>query len=221
MRALKTDSIDFSILQDWMSFCKDKHTGGCNISQQDEGRIGLKVIDCETLMLVDLGDLEYLTLSYQWGVGEKAPEYSIALPNLGSLPATIRDSITATLKLGYRYIWIDRYCIDQSNIKDAMRQIQKMDIIYRHSEATLIAVGGTGPSYGLPGVSERQRQMQYRFQFGDKEFVGPIHFVDGVVNKSRWGTRGWTFQEGALSRRRFIFTDQQVYFECHEMCCYE
>jgi hypothetical protein len=31
---------------------------------------------------------------------------------------------------------------------------------------------------------------------------------------SIWNTRCWTYQEGALSRRRIYFTGQQVYFEC-------
>ncbi|KAH8590391.1 hypothetical protein B0O99DRAFT_634786 [Bisporella sp. PMI_857] len=29
-------------------------------------------------------------------------------------------------------------------------------------------------------------------------------------------SRAWTFQEGLFSRRRIIFTDSEVYFECHE-----
>jgi hypothetical protein len=33
--------------------------------------------------------------------------------------------------------------------------------------------------------------------------------------------RGWTYQEGVLSRRRLVFTDEQVYYECAGMYCYE
>jgi hypothetical protein len=33
--------------------------------------------------------------------------------------------------------------------------------------------------------------------------------------------RGWTYQEALLSRRRLCFTDEQVYFECESMYCYE
>lgn len=41
------------------------------------------------------------------------------------------------------------------------------------------------------------------------------------ITKSTWSTRGWTFQEGVLSRRRLVFTKEQIYFECKAMNCYE
>lgn len=34
-------------------------------------------------------------------------------------------------------------------------------------------------------------------------------------------TRGWTYQEGLLSKRRIFFTDEQVYFECDARHCFE
>jgi len=96
-----------------------------------------------------------------------------------------------------------------------------MDLIYRNSEATIITAAGEDPSYGLPGVGDCHRRRQFRFQIGKRCFVGPMRFMDKVVDGSRWGTRGWTFQEGRLSRRRLVFTDDQVYFECRGMYCYE
>jgi hypothetical protein len=35
-----------------------------------------------------------------------------------------------------------------------------------------------------------------------------------MLQNSVWTTRTWTFQEAILSRRRLIFTDSQVYYEC-------
>ena len=34
-------------------------------------------------------------------------------------------------------------------------------------------------------------------------------------------TRGWTLQESILSRRRLVFTPDQIYFECNAMNCFE
>jgi hypothetical protein len=34
------------------------------------------------------------------------------------------------------------------------------------------------------------------------------------IGSSDWNTRAWTYQEALLSRRRLVFTDRQVYFQC-------
>lgn len=35
--------------------------------------------------------------------------------------------------------------------------------------------------------------------------------------RSKWATRGWTYQEGCLSRRRLIFTDKEVLLLCNKL----
>ena len=56
--------------------------------------------------------------------------------------------------------------------------------------------------------------------------MGPIHFLPtlsrtweqfNLSQGRRWSTRGWTFQEGHLSKRRLIFTAEQVLWTCGHM----
>jgi antitoxin component of RelBE/YafQ-DinJ toxin-antitoxin module len=42
-----------------------------------------------------------------------------------------------------------------------------------------------------------------------------------AVGASTWVTRGWTYQEGVLSRRCLVFTNEQVYWECRGMAVNE
>jgi len=109
MRSLRSDSIDFTILQNWLEFCRENHTKHCGPSQISS-RVSIKLVDCETRKLVDSSDdMRYLTLSYMWGQNEEPPEFSEQLPDVDKLPNTIKDAIITTQKLGFRYLWIDRY----------------------------------------------------------------------------------------------------------------
>ena len=42
-----------------------------------------------------------------------------------------------------------------------------------------------------------------------------------AIRDSQWSTRGWTYQEAILSRRRLVFTEEQVYWECRGMALNE
>ncbi|KAI8941549.1 hypothetical protein NX059_002765 [Plenodomus lindquistii] len=54
--------------------------------------------------------------------------------------------------MGLRYLWIDRYCVDQnSNTKHTI--IQRMDAIYLGAEFTIVNAAGQGSNCSLPGVT--------------------------------------------------------------------
>ncbi|KAM7189313.1 Heterokaryon incompatibility protein (HET) domain containing protein [Naviculisporaceae sp. PSN 640] len=42
-----------------------------------------------------------------------------------------------------------------------------------------------------------------------------------TIRRSKWGTRGWTYQEGVLPARRLVFTSDQIYWECNNMTLQE
>ena len=50
-------------------------------------------------------------------LGPKQPcgntELSILSPD--TTPRVITDAMTATVELGWQYLWVDRYCIDQND----------------------------------------------------------------------------------------------------------
>jgi hypothetical protein len=99
-------------------------------------------------------------------------------------------------------------------------QILLMGQIYSQSQLCIIAATGIDPNYGLPGVSKRNRKVQVQISLGQLDLVEQF-LPPKLVRQSLWSTRGWTLQEGCLSRRKLIFTDEQAIFSCHEMCCQE
>jgi hypothetical protein len=58
-----------------------------------------------------------------------------------------------------------------------------------------------------------KRKTPLSFTVGDRTFA-VFGSTISAVNTSRWNTRGWTYQEALLSRRRLVFTDTRVYMQC-------
>ncbi|KAF2249688.1 HET-domain-containing protein, partial [Trematosphaeria pertusa] len=176
----------------------------------------LKAIDCEERKVVRApGDCNFVALSYVWGDSSTISPFSgVILPQ--NLPATIEDSIQVARQLGYRFLWVDRYCIDQSDTQAKLDQIQQMGQIYGSAALTMIAATGTDPTHGLPGISAGLAQSD-----PPKVRVGSLTVMHYDVpaalelSSSTWATRAWTYQESYLSKRRLVFTDNRVFMLCN------
>ncbi|KAK3490301.1 heterokaryon incompatibility protein-domain-containing protein [Neurospora hispaniola] len=231
-RIIIPHQVNYNIIGEWLSLCRSGHVH-CDGDDADVVTIpGFQVIDCTTskiLSAVDLlangreaGRVEYVTLSYVWGqageAGFNGPvmrENGLTLPD--ALPLVISDAIEVVKRLGYRYLWIDRYCIPQNDSPLKHIQIRMMDRIYSCSVLTIIAAAGDGPEYGLPGVSSRHRTEQLSVQVTEGISLVFYEMPRVSFGTSKWNTRGWTYQEALLSRRRLVFTDGMTYFQCYEM----
>jgi hypothetical protein len=104
-----------------------------------------------------------------------------------------------------------------------------MSTIYQRADLTIIAAAGSDPSYGLPGVQKRRslRPLVNHAKVGSWYFskvptdttLAEICTVE--IAESKWASRAWTYQEAVFSRRRLIFTDRQVIFNCNTRFCLE
>ncbi|KAK1726087.1 heterokaryon incompatibility protein-domain-containing protein [Colletotrichum acutatum] len=189
------------------------------------GLPGWSVIDCFTDEIVNLEDciasvgsfdaVEYATLSYVWGPAQSdCLRPGRKLP--ASVPRVIEDAKTVTAALGFRYLWIDRYCIPQHCAKEANDQIRNMNLVYARSCITIIAAAGRCPDYGLPGVGKTIRKVFHTIQIGSHTIrwkPTEAEWVEQQIQHSKWNTRAWTYQEAALSTRRLYFTDHFALLE--------
>lgn len=209
---------DFDFIRDWIQLCHQRHTNFCN-QQTNRFVDGFKVIDCISRRVINAPKwCQYVTLSYVWGTCEQS-EYHEEIPL--SCPRVVEDAMTVTRQLSFKYLWIDRYCIDQRNEAEKHNQITNMDLIYSNAEVTLVAAAGTDGSFGLPGVSLALRTTQKHLPLQRGSLVSMLDNPCNSIRSSAWMSRGWTYQEGILSRRRLIFTAEQVYFQCSAMHCFE
>jgi hypothetical protein len=107
------------------------------------------------------------------------------------MPGTIKDAISVTLQLEYRYLWVDEYCIDQNDNDHRNDQIKKMDQIYRGADLTIVAAAGESKKYGLPGVGSRKRKDRKVVSVKDVVVFSNGPQPDNQARLSRWFTRAW------------------------------
>jgi hypothetical protein len=184
---------DYRLAQRCLTECNASHSDTC-APDDSTNLYNLQVIDCETRVVTSAPTTcAYVALSYVWGPPSKA-DAEYVFPNLpAQLPPTIEDAIRVTKRLGIRYIWIDRYCINQNDPEDKMRQILQMGAIYSSAQLTIIAAAGEGPQHGLPGVSEARRTpMPYGEVVGSVALVVTSLPAIQEVFESKWASRAWT-----------------------------
>ncbi|KAI2621593.1 heterokaryon incompatibility protein-domain-containing protein [Hypoxylon sp. NC1633] len=205
IRILKPSQVNFDFFKEILLECLDEHK---ECQSQGPEVAELKVID------VDTGEVrqappscKYAALSYVWGDNASRSTQK-------GFPPVVQDAITATKALGCQYLWVDQYCIDQDSSHKKL-MIQKMGQVYANAWVTIIAASGSSAHDGLPGIGGSQR-YQGRVDIGRNRLIEASSVGSDTIRLSKWATRGWTYQEGYLSKRRLIFTDKEVLFLCNE-----
>jgi hypothetical protein len=118
-----------------------------------------------------------------------------------------------------KYLWVDAFCIVQDDPIASHQQISQMGKIYSQTWLTIVAAAGPRADSGLPGVRAGSRKATRSYLNLEKLHLSiDINQYDdfGGISQIEWNTRAWTMQENLLSRRRLIFTKEQVYWRCRE-----
>lgn len=208
---------DWDDIRSWYESFVRGHRRECAVSGHALPE-GFVAINCNRRKVEPLRySSEYVALSYVWG-SSAATQYRTNLWAT-KLEKVVEDALLCATSLGIEYVWTDRYCIDQSS-KSSSHLIQAMDDIYWNAAITAIDAAGNDAEHGLTGVSAVSRQQTITATIFGKRFVripNPQH----AIACSTWATRGWTYQEGLLSRRRLVFTSTPVYFQCLSGYCDE
>ena len=94
-----------------------------------------------------------------------------------------------------------------------------MDLVYASAEITITATASSTPDHELLGIGSRPQIPQPAVEVQDELLASSLPNPKTEVEESKWIERARTYQEGTLSRRRPIFIERQIYFECQTMHC--
>ncbi|KAK6075904.1 heterokaryon incompatibility protein [Seiridium cupressi] len=214
--------IDIETLKDWLWTCDHNHGGPCREALAPDDKVETRpqwLVDIRRRCLVPAGpDDQYAALSYVWGnvcVTQTTTSNlhtflepgSLSSPQV-KLPRTISHAIGLLDLLEIRFLWVDALCIVQDDAAIKQKQIHAMAWIYANAYVTIIAADGWDAEHGLRGI---QGVTESRYLNKDT-----AKGVDKSLKAqaAKWYSRGWTYQEMIFSKRRIMFHNQTVLWEC-------
>ncbi|KAH0496465.1 hypothetical protein TgHK011_003819 [Trichoderma gracile] len=226
--------INWLAVRQWFRFSSDSRDRAR--STPSKVPQGFRLIDVDDRKVVSnfppgskLGrDIKYVALSYVWGttvasrddalLGSNEPQLTApkGLDKI-NVPRTIEDAMAVCHQLGQRFLWVDRFCIQQDGPEsEKQEQINAMGDIYSSAEFTIIHAGGTSMHDPMAGVSTTREVFQLRRAICGLDFTIEYPDLEVALQVSRWAERGWTYQEAVLSQKRLFFTPFELWFECND-----
>ena len=183
---------------------------------------------------------EYTTLSHCWGPPDGPRTLRTTLSNLeahkirifkGELPATFRDAIEITLRVGISFIWIDSLAIIQDDQQDWESEAANMAAIYENSFLTIAATSSENCMGGCDLEPWCQDIVKATATTGSKRYHQPIlsntsYYLKLKNTSTSWKdgstriplhTRGWTLQEAMLSRRVLHMSTHHMLWHCRSV----
>ncbi|KAI8656398.1 hypothetical protein LRP88_11703 [Fusarium phalaenopsidis] len=215
-RRVRSRLLNYSLLRLFLEECQKNHSA-CNLTVDRVPIKKLRFLDCKTRRLKRAAPKDsFVALSYVWG--EREELFDDSQLKRGKLPHTpwvVEDAMRVVTQMGYRYLWVDKYCIPQGDEKVLHEHLCQMHLIYQRALFTIVAAAGTRAWHGLLGVSMRYRRGQTHAEINGRLLVSAVEpFLP--TSQCKWNTRGWMYQEGLFSPRQLIFTAHQVLFHCTE-----
>ena len=229
-RMVQPNHASRDLVHQWLERCKHEHRGVCSdtpTASTGHDSAPEYVIDVQEMRIhhVGLEKLDYLALSYVWGSVPtlqllKGNRLELVKPGslsdrFDELPAVVRDAVSFTKDIDYKFLWVDTLCICQDDAETKERQIAGMNTVYDRATMTLVALEGHDASYGLSGVRPYETpRFQHVENAHQLRMMTLMPNISESLERSVWRTRAWTFQEEQFSRRILFFTKYQMYFRC-------
>lgn len=230
-------------LREWLNICENQHQLCQQRRQKHRAFMPDRLIDVKNpassnICVVNGTDVpqgsNYVTLSHCWGAPGPSQRFVLLQSNMSDfmkeippqdLPKTFAEACSVTRSLGVKYLWIATLCMLQDSKEDWFRSTAMRWEIYSNSYVNLSATASYDSSQGLirkrnPAMlshcavtisnSHPQISSGEYICYSDDEWLRLID--NGAAN-----TRAWVLQERLLSTRVVHFSEDQLFWECHEL----
>lgn len=179
----------------------------------------------------------YVARPYCWGGAQEhattiatIQEYLQEIPG-HSIPDTISDAIQITKKLGFKYLWVDSYCILQDHDADMETELAKRGSIYQNAAITICAALAQSCENGFleDRIKTTKRARETRCTIPLKDEYGEpagsfqldieLHRTAQAearlkLNNDPLNKRAWTLQENILSPRKLYYGEERLIWSC-------
>jgi hypothetical protein len=186
---------------------------------------------------------DYVCLSHCWGSSRCSQltssitlESNLRGISLSTLPKTFQDAVFVTRRLGFRFLWIDSFCIIQDDDEDWTRESAQMSMVYRNASLTIAATKATNDEERFSGPSQAGKTYELQLKDGKApikiyarrrvphmiSMLPELAYNNNVGYRYEGGEntplldRGWVYQERMLSRRVLHFGESELHWECLE-----
>ncbi|KAK4031671.1 HET domain protein [Parachaetomium inaequale] len=221
-------SARLNVIKEWLGGCQSNHAACNRPSRQGSRPLPTRVLSISprnaaipfTIQLhePDGESAPYIALSHCWGKSGplrtvksniKQHKQGIAFE---ALPLSFKDVVVKAWYLGFRYLWIDSLCIIQDDNDDWEAEAARMAVVYSNATLTFAATEAADPSEGCCPLYTRAFAIP--LEGDDKALVRFQDHLDLNNGDAALNTRGWAFQEAALSRRMVCFDNNQLLWKC-------
>jgi hypothetical protein len=185
--------------------------------------------------------LPYLTLSYTWGDVHpdtlpllrktSIADYTREIPE-DCLPILFQEAVHVTRRLGYRYLWIDAFCILQDDPDDFQTEAALMGEIYQKAVLNIAAGGASNSSEPLmrardpslvnpckvevdwSNLATSLGRQPHQIRLVGSFYIFDGKYTEGQIVETSLNRRAWVLQEQELSPRILHFGRHQMFWQC-------
>lgn len=229
-----SDSV-YELAADWLKYCRSSHPDCPRVMASplptrllDVSGVTAGTSQDPFLYICDANERsQYVVLGYCWGeqgnkdfvLKQSMLKRKMETIPLSSLPQTLRDTITITKWLGFRYLWIDALCFLQDSKEDWEKEAAVTRKVYFHTVATIAASAASDSSQGflLPreDFNATTPQLVFCEPVGIRGLVSVRCRFPSVTDiEQPLNLRGWALQERLLSPRLLSYETRPLRWTC-------